>query len=781
MRSSLGSILFAALFLLVGSGCNFDSTSSSDDTGGSDPIQPTQPTQPSKPAQTHPNILFVVLDDVGVDQFEAFGYGGETKIDPPADVASIDAIANDGVRFRNTWSMPTCSTTRAALFSGRYPFRNGVMNAITSSDLANSQLSPYETTTPKLLKASGYVSALIGKIHVSGSPVNPHTNPMGTSAMRDLGWDYFAGYEDGGPYPIDTTAGGVAPQGTYQCGFVPNTTVDPVNGADTGVCYLPDGNHTTLSRTSAAPSPGRTCVEQGGIFDPSGQPYSEDRRAELDFDTQNAYYVSEWIIDNEDGSDEVIPPSDPAARGYRSTLETDRAIDWIKTTRENQSDKPWMLTIGYSAIHTPLQPPPASLLPNPLDPDNQLTKLDLVGCGTPVADKLSELGGSSKVDDLAAFAQSRAVTQHALEAVDHELGRLLEETGIATRGDDGNLHYNPDSNTVVVIVGDNGTFAPSVKLPFDYNRAKGTPYQTGVWVPLIVAGPADIVTDPDRDVESMVNTTDLYSLFAEVAGIDMTTVSAHVDHPLDAKPVMPYLQDPGQAEIRDANFTEVGLNIAAETPPPCVIPSVNTCVQIFPQKEVCEDQGGVWYGDGNKIQEESFGSCCAVIDYLVNNPGDYEGDDPNDIVVFPKSQQAMRNDQYKLVSITRKSCATGKFETTDEFYAINESKDPDELKLDKAEDNLLAGTTPDTLTDEQQANYDDLKQKMNDLLATKIACPGDGNGDLKVDQQDLVEWKKWSTDNGWGYSSWYDLNHDGLTDDSDKQIITQNLGNVCSA
>ncbi len=763
MKTLCGIVVLMGMLLLAG--CGGDSDNDNDTTAD----QPT-----------HPNILFVVIDDVGVDLFSAFGYGGETNIDPPADVASINAIADGGVRFRNTWSMPTCSTSRASIFSGLYPFRTGVMNAITSSDLANSQLSPYTLTTPELLHSAGYVSALIGKVHIAGSDLNEDTNPLGLGAMHALGWDYFAGYQDGAPFPIDTTAGGVAPEGTYQCGFIPNTKVDGTHGADTGICYLPDGGHVSLSATEASPSPGRTCVEMGGILDPSGQPYSETRRDELDFDIANGYYVSEWVINNGDDS-QLIKTSDPAARGYRSTLETDRAVDWINSTRQQQPGKPWMLSIGYSAIHTPLQPPPAALLPHPLDPDNKLTYLDLLGCGTPLIDDLSELGGPADTENLAAlagYAQSRAVSQHMLEAMDHELGRLLEQTGIASRDDNGVLHYNPDSNTVVVIVGDNGTYAPSVKLPFDYSRAKGTPYQTGVWVPLIVAGPDAVVASPNRDVESMVNVTDLYSLFAELAGLNAASVAQQRGVPLDAEPVLPYLQQPGHASIRDDNFTEVGLNITAETPPPCVVPSLNVCVEIFPQQDVCEDQGGVWYGPG---APQSFDSCCAVRDYLIENPAEYAGDDPANLQPFPESQRAMRNDIYKLVSINRMDCDSGQMETFDEFYEINESKDVDQLKLDREEDNLLAGKTPDQLTSEQEQNYNDLKQRMTALLDTQVDCPGDGNGDLIVNQTDLDEWQKWATENGEhsGLSSWYDFNHDGLTDNADKIIIEQNMNVDC--
>lgn len=63
-------------------------------------------------------------------------------------------------------------------------------------------------------------------------------------------------------------------------------------------------------------------------------------------------------------------------------------------------------------------------------------------------------------------------------------------TSIASRGRDDQLEYNPRNNdTMIVILGDNGTLGTEVKSPFDPTRAKGTAYQTGVWVPLIVAGP----------------------------------------------------------------------------------------------------------------------------------------------------------------------------------------------------------------------------------------------------------------------------------------------------
>ena len=103
------------------------------------------------------------------------------------------------------------------MFVGRFPLRNNIYAALGPYDLANSQVSSYEMTTPKLLKQAKYESAMFGKFHLAG----PDNNPDGNSTPLKLGWDYFYGWIRGGPVSIDTTAGGVAAIGTYGCGFVP--------------------------------------------------------------------------------------------------------------------------------------------------------------------------------------------------------------------------------------------------------------------------------------------------------------------------------------------------------------------------------------------------------------------------------------------------------------------------------------------------------------------------------------------------------------------------------
>ncbi len=410
------------------------------------PFVETLRAAPSLNPPKNPNILFFIMDDVGVDQFEIFGYGGVT---PPL-TPNINAIARAGVRFRNTWAMPECSPSRAIFFEGRFPLRTNVLNAILSLDLANSQVSPFETTTPLVLKKKGYESGLFGKFHLTSGPLQSHNNPYGYTVVHALGWDFFAGYLDGAPFPIDTTAGGVGAkdpttdQGPYGCGFVPNAMDDPENGADNGACYFADSSCTTISKSPEQPTPGRACLNQGGIFVPK-QSCQSSPPAGVNFNNQNAYYVGQLVINNEDGSVEVVPFTDPRARVYRSTIESDLAINWIN---QRDSKKPWMATVSYSSAHTPYQQPPTALLPLASVDTNGFNCTDLL--------------------------QQRVLSNQMIESMDKELGRVMVEVGLATRKLDGTLDYHPEAtDTMVIIVSDNGTFLPGVKAPLRSESCQG--------------------------------------------------------------------------------------------------------------------------------------------------------------------------------------------------------------------------------------------------------------------------------------------------------------------
>jgi hypothetical protein len=676
----------------------------------------TRPAAEERP----PNILFIVMDDVGIDQMRLFGHGRGALPRLP----TIEQVADSGVRFGNTWSMPACTTSRAVFFSGRYPLRTNAFGALGPNDLANSHLSPYEITTPTLLKERGYRSAMFGKFHLALQGNSPYREAM----VQSLGWDYFYGWldETGDPSSIDTTAGGVDDAGTYACGFVPS---EEKGGADSGACY--HANNTCQEMSSSGPiPPGRACRDAGGIFVPDGA--CQASPPGLDFGAFNGHYVSPLTINHEDGTIEEVPTTDIRARTFRGTSVVDAAIDWIG---RQSDDSPWMASVNFASAHTPLMQPPAHLL----GPE-----------------------GAATIDCTEEFAE-RALTNQMIEAMDTEIARLLVKTGVAQRDSDGTLRYDPaGSNTMIVIVGDNGSFGSTVKPPFDPTRAKGSAYQTGVWVPLVIAGP--LVKSPNRDVEHMVNIADLYHLFGEMAGLN---VEKSVPRPIDGVRMMPYLVNPQQPGIRKSNFTQVGPNIQANGAinGPCTIDT--TCTQIPVTKEVCEDNGGTWWGAN---ADESLGlppggltRCCEVNQFL--GEAKYS--------IQPLTSTGIRNEQYKIVKNflweydENNGCVR---KETNEFYAIAEGP---ELKLDTAPAELKR-----PFTREQQKNYDVLSRQLDAILNSQPECEGDGNIDGVVDDQDAADWEAFAELSD-GKSSWYDLNHDGLTDAADLQIIQENMGTQC--
>ena len=695
-------------------------------------------------ATAPPNILLVIMDDVGVDQMASFGYGGVgLQVAPPPSMPSIDAIAGQGLRFRNTWSMPECSPGRAALLTGRYPLRNNVMQALGPNDLANSQVDPYEVTIPKLLKHADYVSGMFGKFHIAG----PDNNEAGNGTPAQLGWDRFWGWTSGLPASIDTTAGGVAAPGTYSCGFVPDST--STNGADVGACYLPPvspGQTSSCAVISGnspeGDSPGLQCITRGGILVPDASACESTPPATLKFDQPNAHYASALVVNQGDTVNEVDLGT-ARGRGYRSTIEVNAAIKWIRA--RSATPRPWMATVSFSAAHTPLQPPPGALLPSGV--------------------------ARNITSDCTNILNQRYLADAMIEAMDSELGRLLVETGLAQRQEDGSLAYDPAAtNTMIIIVGDNGSLGTTVKLPFDLTRAKATAYQTGVWVPLIVSGP--MVNSPDRNVEHMVNITDVYRLTGQIARLD---VPALTPRGIDGVGMLSYLQDPAATARRKINFAQGGLNIQANggLNGPCVLGT--SCSHTPVTKSVCEDNGGTWWGQGAEptlVLKVDLEQCWQVNQAIYeNDPANYA---QNKIVMASTSYRAVRNDNFKLVRNEVLDYDppndTSVLISTEEFYRINQySPVP---KLDRKGRDLLAAQGG--LNANQQRNYTALSAAMDKILASEVSCPGDGNGDGSVDQADL--------DNAaaialrWGKSSTYDFDYDGLTDDADRGVIESHLG-----
>jgi arylsulfatase A-like enzyme len=111
-----------------------------------------------EPTTSRPNIVHIVADDLG---WKDVGFNGGTDIKTP----NLDKLAAQGSRFTQFYVQPMCTPTRAALMTGRYPFRYGLQTAVIPS-VSTYGLDTNEWLLPQSLKEAGYNTAIIGKWHL---------------------------------------------------------------------------------------------------------------------------------------------------------------------------------------------------------------------------------------------------------------------------------------------------------------------------------------------------------------------------------------------------------------------------------------------------------------------------------------------------------------------------------------------------------------------------------------------------------------------------------------
>jgi len=122
---------------------------------------PWWPPEPSPP-EGAPNVVMIVLDDVGFAQLGCYGSDLSTP--------TIDALARRGVRLANFHTTALCSPTRSCLLTGRNHHRNGLGRV---ADLAvgypgyNAQTPIENGYLSEILRANGYATYAVGKWHLT--------------------------------------------------------------------------------------------------------------------------------------------------------------------------------------------------------------------------------------------------------------------------------------------------------------------------------------------------------------------------------------------------------------------------------------------------------------------------------------------------------------------------------------------------------------------------------------------------------------------------------------
>lgn len=223
-------------------------------------------------------------------------------------------------------------------------------------------------------------------------------------------------------------------------------------------------------------------------------------------ETLNGYYsaaLGKWHLAGPGGS--TNHPNDSGFDHYAGSLGggIGNYFSWSKTTNGSQAQTtvygtedltndaiemvqtmpaPWFLYMSYNAPHTPFHVPPSSIC--------QAAQCGTTFCGN--------LGPNPSSPDLA-----KAMT----EAMDAEIGRFLSALDVV------------DPSAIVIFMGDNGTARAATEAPFVMNRAKGSPYEGGVNVPLIVRGPRVA----RGETQALVAPVDIYATIAELAGGEALT------------------------------------------------------------------------------------------------------------------------------------------------------------------------------------------------------------------------------------------------------------------
>ena len=107
-----------------------------------------------------PNIVYILLDDVG------FGEIGmdELSVIRGYKTPNMDAFAKEGLSLQRMYSEPSCTPTRVAMMTGRYPIRTGLTEA--KATIAGEGLAADEITLAEVLRDAGYYTSHVGKWHM---------------------------------------------------------------------------------------------------------------------------------------------------------------------------------------------------------------------------------------------------------------------------------------------------------------------------------------------------------------------------------------------------------------------------------------------------------------------------------------------------------------------------------------------------------------------------------------------------------------------------------------
>jgi arylsulfatase A-like enzyme len=147
--------------------------------------------QPIQAPADDPNVLLILLDDVGFGMASTFG--------GPVPTPNLDKLASNGISYTRFHTTALCSPTRAALLTGRnhHSVGTGVIIEMGTGYPGYTGIIPKSTALiSETLKDNGYATSMFGKWHNTPEPAISPAGPF-DRWPTGLGFDYFYGFNQG--------------------------------------------------------------------------------------------------------------------------------------------------------------------------------------------------------------------------------------------------------------------------------------------------------------------------------------------------------------------------------------------------------------------------------------------------------------------------------------------------------------------------------------------------------------------------------------------------------
>ena len=127
-----------------------------------------------------PNIVVVLMDDVGWGDLGVYGGGVAVGAATP----NLDQLAHEGLQLMDTYSQPSCTSTRASIMTGQLPMRTGMLRPMLPGEGASGRGIDAKVTLAQKLREAGYITQAVGKWHLG---------EFKEAQPQNVGFDHYYG------------------------------------------------------------------------------------------------------------------------------------------------------------------------------------------------------------------------------------------------------------------------------------------------------------------------------------------------------------------------------------------------------------------------------------------------------------------------------------------------------------------------------------------------------------------------------------------------------------